>query len=115
MTAAGGLLGGGLPAYGVYAARDGHVAVAALEPHFRARLYDALALPLDAPLAEVMATRTTAEWDAFAATTRPPHRRRPLPALSRTDEEPGDCAGPADRLSSSDCPEHARLLAAWVA
>lgn len=68
MTAAGGLLGGRLPAYGVYAARDGHVAVAALEPHFRARLYDALALPLDAPLAEVMATRTTAEWDAFAAT-----------------------------------------------
>jgi alpha-methylacyl-CoA racemase len=67
LTAAGGLLGGGLPAYGVYAARDGHVAVAALEPHFRARLYDALALPLDAPLAEVIATRTTADWEAFAA------------------------------------------------
>jgi alpha-methylacyl-CoA racemase len=68
MTAAGGLLGGGLPAYGVYPARDGHVAVAALEPHFRTRLYDALALPLDAPLAEVMATRTTVEWEAFAST-----------------------------------------------
>jgi alpha-methylacyl-CoA racemase len=67
LTAAGGLLGGGLAAYGVYAARDGHVAIAALEPHFRTRLYDALALPLDAPLAEVMATRTTDEWDAFAA------------------------------------------------
>jgi alpha-methylacyl-CoA racemase len=67
LTAAGGLLGGGLPAYGVYAARDGHVAVAALEPQFRSRLYGALALPLDAPLVEVMATRTMAEWGAFAA------------------------------------------------
>lgn len=67
MTTAGGLLGGGLPAYGVYAALDGHVAVAALEPHFRARLYQALALPLDAPLTTVMAARTTVEWEAFAA------------------------------------------------
>ena len=68
LTSSGGILGGGLPAYGVYAARDGHVAVAALEPHFRSRLYDALALALDAPLAGVMSTRTTAEWEAFAAT-----------------------------------------------
>ena len=66
LTAPGGLLGGGLPAYGIYAARDGHVAIAALEPHFRARLYQALVLPLDAPLADVMATRSIAEWEAFA-------------------------------------------------
>ena len=66
LTAPGGVLGGGLPGYGVYAARDGHVAVAALEPHFRARLYAALSLPLDVPLTDVMAARTTAEWEAFA-------------------------------------------------
>ena len=66
LTAPGGLLGGGLPAYGIYAAKDGRVAVAALEPHFRVRLYAALSLPLDAPLAEVMAARTAAEWTAFA-------------------------------------------------
>ncbi len=71
----GGLLGGGLPAYGIYAARDGHVAVAALEPHFRTRLYAALALPLDVPLAGVMAARTTAEWEAFARAARCSYQR----------------------------------------
>jgi len=38
LTAAGGLLGGGSGWYGVYRARDGWVAVAALEDHFRERL-----------------------------------------------------------------------------
>lgn len=66
LTTPGGPLGGGDPVYGIYAARDGHVAVAALEPHFRARLYTALDLPLDAPLHDVMATRTCAEWATFA-------------------------------------------------
>ncbi len=37
-TAPGGLLGGGLPGYGLYRARDGWIAVAALEPHFLAAL-----------------------------------------------------------------------------
>ena len=32
----------------------------------RARLYDALHLPSDAPLSDVMATRTCADWIAFA-------------------------------------------------
>lgn len=62
LTSAGGPFGGGDPAYGVYRTRDGHVAVAALEPHFRRRLYAALQLPLDSPLHDVMATRTCAEW-----------------------------------------------------
>lgn len=66
LTAAGGPLGGGLAAYGIYAAADGHVAVGALEPHFRARLYQALGLPLDAPLTEAFAGRTTAQWAALA-------------------------------------------------
>ncbi len=64
LTLEGGPFGGGDPAYGVYATRDGYVAVAALEPHFRARLYRALHLPLDAALTDVLASRTSAEWTA---------------------------------------------------
>lgn len=66
LTTAGGPFGGADPAYQVYRARDGVVALAALEPHFRARLYTALDLPLDAPLVDVMQTRSCAEWAAFA-------------------------------------------------
>jgi len=67
LTGPGGRFGGADPAYGVYPSRDGRVALAALEPHFRARLYAALALPLDTPVAAVLATRTGAEWAAVAA------------------------------------------------
>lgn len=66
LTTPGGPFGGADPAYQVYRARDGVVALAALEPHFRGRLYTALALPLDAPLADVMASRTCDDWAAFA-------------------------------------------------
>ncbi|MDP1570436.1 MAG: CoA transferase [Vicinamibacterales bacterium] len=65
LTTTGAALGGGLPAYGVYATRDGHVAVAALEPHFRARLYEALGLALDAPIADALRTRPAREWEAW--------------------------------------------------
>ncbi len=67
LTIDGGPFGGADPAYNVYRSRDGQVAVAALEPHFRTRLYAALDLPLDAPLHAVMAARSGAEWMAFAA------------------------------------------------
>lgn len=66
LTTPGGPFGGADPAYDVYRTRDGLVAVAALEPHFRARLYAALDLPIDAPLAGVMRTRTADEWRDFA-------------------------------------------------
>lgn len=66
LTAPGGRLGGADPAYQVYRTADGAVAVAALEPHFRARLYGALGLPLDAPLADAFAARPSAAWVAFA-------------------------------------------------
>lgn len=66
LTITGGALGGGDPAYGVYATRDGHIAVAALEPHFRQRLYEAVGQPVNTPLAETFLARTTAEWTAFA-------------------------------------------------
>ena len=44
LTRPGGLLGGGNPSYHVYAARDGWIAVAALEPHFEKKLGDKFAL-----------------------------------------------------------------------
>lgn len=67
LTALDGPFGGGWAAYGVYATRDGHVAIGALEPHFKHRLYAVLDLAPDAPIAEAVATRTSAEWSALAA------------------------------------------------
>lgn len=46
LTVPGGTLGGGLPVYGVYEVADGHVAVAALEPHFIRRLAEAINTPI---------------------------------------------------------------------
>jgi alpha-methylacyl-CoA racemase len=70
LTVPGGLLGGGLPVYDVYAASEGHVALAALEPHFTARLLAALQLdPEDLSrerLTEVFALRTALEWQVWA-------------------------------------------------
>jgi crotonobetainyl-CoA:carnitine CoA-transferase CaiB-like acyl-CoA transferase len=67
LTAPGGVLGGSNPAYGVYAAKDGRIAVGALEPHFRARLYEALSLTEGSPLDQVFLTRTRSEWELWAA------------------------------------------------
>jgi crotonobetainyl-CoA:carnitine CoA-transferase CaiB-like acyl-CoA transferase len=44
LTRPGGLLGGANPAYNLYAAREGWIAVAALEPHFEKKLGDKFAL-----------------------------------------------------------------------
>jgi alpha-methylacyl-CoA racemase len=66
LTARRGALGGGLPAYGIYEARAGRVAVAALEPHFRARLYGELGLDNGADLTAVMRTRTARQWHRWA-------------------------------------------------
>lgn len=83
LTAPGGLLGGGLPAYGVYAAREGHVAVAALEPHFAARLREELGVAESTrgALEAALGARTAAEWEAWAD-----RRDLPLAAL----RQPGD-------------------------
>lgn len=67
LTAIGGPLNGGNPAYAIYATRHGSIAVGALEPHFRARLYEGLGLPDGADPAAVFATRTAAEWQEWAA------------------------------------------------
>lgn len=70
LTVPGGLLGGGLPVYDVYAASEGHVALAALEPHFTARLLEALEIIPDdltrERLAEVFAGRTATDWQQWA-------------------------------------------------
>jgi alpha-methylacyl-CoA racemase len=66
LTAPGGHLGGGNPAYGLYAAREGAIAVTALEPHFRARLYEGLGLSDGADPSAVFATKTAVEWEQWA-------------------------------------------------
>ncbi len=66
LTAPGGPLGGGNPAYAIYPAKEGLVAIGALEPHFRARLYDTLELPDGSDLSITMRTRTAGEWEQWA-------------------------------------------------
>jgi alpha-methylacyl-CoA racemase len=83
LTRATGTVGGAHAGYRVYPCADGRVAVAALEPHFAARLCEAAGLgPQDmmAPatreaLAAWLRTRTRAELDATA-------RERDLPLLT---------------------------------
>ncbi len=67
VTTPGSILGGGLPGYGVYKARDGYVAVAALEAHFLERLEEALAVrpATHEALETVFQTRCAAEWEAW--------------------------------------------------
>ena len=67
LTVPGGPLGGANPAYGIYSTKEGWVAIGALEPHFRARLYDALELPDGSDLSITMLTRTAAEWEQWAS------------------------------------------------
>ncbi len=63
------VLGGGLPAYNLYRASDGWIAVAALEAHFMDRLRTELQLEtLDRPsLRAAFARRTVAQWEELAA------------------------------------------------
>lgn len=71
LTAPGGMLAGDLPVYSVYAAADGHVALAALEPHFTAKLLHVLQLPAEElstdRLSRIFAERTAAEWEQWAS------------------------------------------------
>ena len=76
LTAPGGPLSGTNPAYRVYATRLGAIAVGALEPHFRARLFEGLGLADGADLGPIFATRTAAEWEQWASS-----RDLPLVAL----------------------------------
>ncbi|KGN40135.1 CoA transferase [Knoellia aerolata] len=83
LTGAHGLLGGSLPVYAVYAAADGHVALAALEAHFAQRLLTALEIGEEdltgEHLARVFAARSATEWQRWAR-----ERDIPLVAVSFT-------------------------------
>jgi crotonobetainyl-CoA:carnitine CoA-transferase CaiB-like acyl-CoA transferase len=69
LTAPGGALGGGLPGYQLYRAREGWVAVAALEPHFLRRLVGELGLACASgkDFERVFLTRTAEEWERWGA------------------------------------------------
>lgn len=61
------LLGGGIPQYGLYPAREGWVAVALLEPHFLADGLELLGISGDREeFQRILATKTAAEWEVFA-------------------------------------------------
>lgn len=63
LTAPGGLLAGRLPEYRLYPTSDGLLAVAALEPHFAAKLLELLGDGLEA----VFLSRSAADWETWAA------------------------------------------------
>lgn len=68
LTTTTGWLGGGTPAYSVYPARDGWIALAALEPHFRDALAKALDVNIDdrQALGRVFAARSADEWQRWS-------------------------------------------------
>ncbi|MHB8556289.1 MAG: CoA transferase [Candidatus Dormibacteria bacterium] len=67
LTTPDGVLGGGSSGYGIYEASAGHVALAALEPHFWRRLLTLLAVDGSRESLESAFTRRTAlEWEEWA-------------------------------------------------
>lgn len=67
LTTPGGPLGGGLTAYRIYPAADGHVALASLEPHFHARLLALLDVPDSREeLERAFRSRPAAAWQEWA-------------------------------------------------
>lgn len=64
-TVPGANLGGGIPEYNLYSARDGWVAVAALEPHFKKRLEEALNVDSPESYQRVFAEKDGAEWERW--------------------------------------------------
>jgi alpha-methylacyl-CoA racemase len=88
VTAADGFLGGGFAGYGLYRAREGWIAVAALEPHFWRRLTEELEASNAQDLARIFLTQTAQYWEAWGAA-----RDVPLAAVQ-------DCPGPSDERTS---------------
>ena len=77
LTRPGAILGGGNPAYNLYAAREGWIAVAALEPHFEKKLGDKFALgklTIDA-LRTVFASHDAEYWEEWG-------RRNDIPIVA---------------------------------
>lgn len=99
ITKPGAHLGGGFPGYNLYAARDGWIALAALEEHFWQKLLAELGLS-DAShddLAEIFARESAGYWEKWAA-----DRDLPLKALS--DQPPAISQKTADNHKGEDRP-----------
>ena len=81
LTVPGGVLGGGYPFYGLYEAKGGWIAVAALEPRFRERLVAELGVAESSheAFADAFAGRTPDEWESWAA-----ERDLPIAAVAAT-------------------------------
>lgn len=71
-TAPGALLGGGIPEYNIYRTSDGWVAVAALEPHFKKRLEEALRVRTREEYGAAFLQRSSAEWQQWGQETDVP-------------------------------------------
>jgi len=65
-TAPGATLGGGIPEYNLYKTLDGWIAVAALEPHFKARLESLLQIIGLADYRSAFASQTAEYWKRWA-------------------------------------------------
>lgn len=72
-----GIVGGALPEYNLYETSDGWVAVAALEPHFKERLFTALRCNPQSveELRPYFLVRSATEWESWA-------RQRDLPVVA---------------------------------
>jgi alpha-methylacyl-CoA racemase len=64
-SAAGAILGGGIPEYNIYKTVDGWVAVAALEPHFKKRLENALGIATPDQYRTALAGQSSAYWQEW--------------------------------------------------
>lgn len=84
LTAPGGILGSGFPGYGLYRAREGYVALAALEPHFWERLLQELEVDGDdyQDLQRIFETEPANRWEEWAAA-------RDLPLVAVRDASSG--------------------------
>lgn len=65
-TVAGAFLGGGVPEYNIYQAREGWIAVAALEPHFKDRLESALGISSPEEYRQAFLARNAEDWQEWA-------------------------------------------------
>lgn len=101
VTSPGGVLGGGLATYNLYATADGHVAVAALEPHFAERLGQAVGRTA-AELTERFAAEPSAHWEDLA-------RSLDLPIVAVLDVAVPDVADAARHVpDAADTARHPR-------
>ncbi len=64
-TVPGASLGGGIPEYNIYKTSDGWVAVAALEPHFKRRLEDALKVATAEEYRAAFALQSSSYWQEW--------------------------------------------------